>query len=146
MKSKEQLRKRKDLNRRQGFRVSKSMLLLRKRCYKKSRKLLTKRLAMQMTRTEARQEQHMAAVRAAGEALKLLQSEKPQCQVQVPALIVTQVVAIGNWSYARGCYHQQVVLIYQSNLVFNVLPGKFKLNLFRLICLNLNECTMWRLT
>ena len=47
-----------------------------------------------MTRTEARQEQHMVTVRAAGEALKLLQSEKTVLATSA-ALIVTQGVGFG---------------------------------------------------
>ena len=42
-----------------------------------------------MTRTEAKQEQHMASVRAAGEALKLLQAEDTVPGISA-ALIVSQ--------------------------------------------------------
>ena len=52
------------------------------------------RLAIQMTRNEARQEQCLAAVRAAGEALKMLQAEHTVLGTSA-ALIVSQGVVAG---------------------------------------------------
>ena len=62
--------------------------------FQKEQEAADKRLAIQMTRTEARQEQCMAAVRAAGEALKLLQAEDTVPGTSA-ALIVSQGVVAG---------------------------------------------------
>ena len=69
------------------------MLLLRKWCLQKEQEAADQRLAMQMTRNEARQE-HLAAVTAAGEALKMLQAEHTVPGTSA-ALIVSQGVVAG---------------------------------------------------
>ena len=93
MKSKEQLEKER-LEQEAEIQSLQKYVAAEKEMLQKEQEAADQRLAMQMTRTEARQEQCMAAVRAAGEALKLLQSEQTVPGTSA-ALIVTQGVGLG---------------------------------------------------